>query len=714
MAPGDAVQCESFGEVLEGELAASEWCTDLLREPWLGNRNFETIQGCFKECACYGRQNASDSLRTEYQAMCGISGYYGFERDEPLLRLMNAAQAHRGPDGEGFYIDDEVGFGHLRLAIIDRRGGAQPMKSADSKVIIAYNGEVYNYLDLRSELEALGRKFKTASDTEVILQSYEEWGDNCFDKFNGMFAIAIRDLRNDRLVIARDHFGIKPVYFTNLGTVEQPKVLFASEIKGILASRRINVRPNDKVIYRYLKFRVHDDSDETFFENIFRVNAGELLVVDRTGLSRSYFSNLRAELRELAKFNRPYTNSTVNEYRSRLTESVRLRLQSEVPAGTSLSGGLDSSSVAMIINRLMSDASQDSTVESVGAHQNTFSAIFPGSINDEEAYVDAALDVVKGRVDSHKIRPTAAEFGDDLDEFIRTMEEPIISSGPYAQYRVMREATKHVTVLLDGQGADEMMAGYIPYYLVYLRQLRKDRHWVRLLLEGIGSSDVLFRLARFRIKDKLLLRRHVLPMSLLNSDFLESFSGEKYVTVQNNLKERLIEDLFSNSIPSLLRYEDKNTMKFSLEGRVPFLDKEVVKFLFAQSDSAIISGGWNKRILRDAMADFLPDKIKRRRNKIGFTTPEDEWFIRLENRIRPIFGSQRFSDRPYFNSQQVVEAFEGFIDGKNDTSSMLFWRLLNVELWLREFVDEEQPGVAIGGKAKVDLNTYARLNISVG
>ena len=627
---------------------------------------------------------------------------------------MNAAQAHRGPDGDGFYIDDEVGLGHLRLAIIDRQGGAQPMKSLDSKVIIAFNGEVYNYLDLRSELETLGRKFETVSDTEVILQSYEEWGDSCFDKFDGMFAIAIRDLKNDRLVIARDHFGIKPVYFVNLGTVEHPKVLFASEIKGILASGYVRAKPNDKVVYRYLKFRVHDDSDETFFENIFRVNAGELLVIDRTGLSRSYFSNLPAELRELAKSNRPYTTSTIGEYRSRLTESVRLRLQSEVPVGTSLSGGLDSSSVAMIINHLMSDASNDGTVESVGAQQNTFSAIFPGSINDEEAYVDAALEVVKGRVDSHKIRPTAEEFGDDLDEFIRTMEEPIISSGPYAQYRVMREAAKHVTVLLDGQGADEMMAGYVPYYLVYLRQLRNGRHWGRLLLEGIGSSDVLFRLARFRIKDKLLFRRHVLPMSLLNSDFLESFSGEKYVTVQNNLKQRLIEDLFSNSIPSLLRYEDKNTMKFSLEGRVPFLDKEVVKFLFALSDSAIISDGWNKRILRDAMDGFLPDRIKRRRNKIGFTTPEDEWFIRLEERIRAIFGSQQFADRPYFDSQQVVEAFDGFIDGKNDTSSMLFWRLLNVELWLREFVDEEQPGFAAVSETVVESNADSRLAASVG
>jgi len=640
--------------------------------------------------------------------MCGIAGYHGLPADPALLERMNAHQQHRGPDGDGICVDGPCGLAHRRLSIIDIAHGQQPMDTADGRYAIAYNGEVYNYLDLRGELEALGRTFTTDSDTEVVLQAFAQWGADAFDRFNGMFGLAIWDRHEQRLTLARDHFGIKPLYVAMVPNPsgEGEALLFSSEIKPILASGLYEKRVNDRSVYRYLRFRAHEDGTETFFEGIERLAPGEMLEADANGIRRRMFTRLKEELLELASVQRPYDAAAAAEYKRRLVESVRLRLQSEVPVGTSLSGGLDSSAVAVIINQLLNEGDSLS-LSAVGARQNTFSAIFPGSINDEEKYVDDVLDICTGHVEAHKILPTADEFKADLLDFIRTQEEPIISSGPYAQYQVMREATKHVTVLLDGQGADEMMAGYIPYYFVYLRQLRAQGATLAAA-ELAKSLDVLYRLGRFKLKAKVKLKKSIPTTHLLNRDFVAAHRGERYSSEGANLKKRLVEDLFHNSLPSLLLYEDKNTMRFSLEGRVPFLDKEVLKFIFSLSDEAIIKDGWNKRVLRDATRGLLPESINRRRNKIGFTTPQGEWFMRLKNHFYNIFLSESFANRPYVNQTEVIAAFEGWIKGANDVDTMTFWRLINLELWMREFIDEhEDAGDATDATARVKTDYEA-------
>lgn len=642
--------------------------------------------------------------------MCGIAGYFNLENgNEKLLKTMNAAQAHRGPDGDGYCVDGPAGLAHLRLAIIDRAHGAQPIYAADKSLTMVYNGEVYNYLDLRRELEAEGRTFTTNSDTEVVLQSYAQWGNEAFDKFNGMFALAIYDKKAKKLVLARDHFGIKPLYLARPG---KNQLLFASEIKAILATGLIQKKPNDRAIYRYLRFRIHEDSAETFFEGITKLMPGEVLELTESGEKLGSYTTLRADLKRLASEHNPYDSSATSEYQKRLTESINLRLQSEVPVGTSFSGGLDSSTVVAVVNQLMRD--DTSSAASVGSRQNTFSAIFPGSQNDEEKYVDALLEKVGNTVTAHKIKPDADMFVKDLEDFIRTQEEPLISTGPYAQYKVMEEATKHVTVLLDGQGADETMAGYVPYYFVYLKQLKARGEWGKLLGEVVSSADIFYRFARVNLRERILRKKPVRVASLMNKDFSKKHASEKFVVTSDNLKLRLIEDTFSNSLPSLLRYEDKNTMRFGLEGRVPFLDKDVLKFLFALDDESIIKAGWNKRILRDATEGLLPPMINRRRNKIGFTTPEHEWFMRLKNRFYGIFLSEEFASRPYWNQQAVAEAFEGFIKGKNDSNSLLFWRFLNVELWLREFFDEKTETAPKHIKTDVEPNEGKPLDIEVG
>lgn len=648
--------------------------------------------------------------------MCGIAGYCGFAEDSDLLAAMNKCIAHRGPDGEGYYSDGLVGLSHRRLSIIDVAHGQEPMFSGDGKTVLIYNGEVYNYLELRAELEMLGRAFRTVSDTEVVLQAYEEWGDAAFDRFNGMFGLAIYDQKRERLVLARDHFGIKPLYYANAGTDDQPQILFGSEIRSILAAEKIKRKPNERILYRYLQYRIHDDEPGTFFEGIYKLMPGEKMVISTAGANPgqfeiSQYTRLKEELAELAKVETPYSPEVIDEYRRRFTEGVRLRLQSEVPVGTALSGGLDSSAVVATINKLLQEHA--AATDSLGAKQQTFSAVFPNSINDEEHYADAVLETCKGNVTAHKILPKAEEFALDLEDFVRTQEEPIISSGPYAQYRVMQEASKHVTVLLDGQGADEMMAGYIPYYFAYLRQLKVRGQYRKLAKEVISALDIFYRLGRFRLRGMLTARKPLAIGSLLKNDFTGKYANEKFSNIPDNLKLRLIDDLYHKSLPAVLRYEDKNTMRFSLEGRVPFLDKEVVKFLFSLDDESIIKGGWNKRILRDATRGLLPEMISNRRNKIGFTTPEAEWFKLMKEKIYEIFLSSSFEDRPYWDQDAVLYAFEEYLQGKNSASTMVFWRLLNTELWLREYFDE--PSVKAGSEAKSDYesNPTKELDVTV-
>jgi asparagine synthase (glutamine-hydrolysing) len=358
-------------------------------------------------------------------------------------------------------------------------------------------------------------------------------------------------------------------------------------------------------------------------------------------------------------------------------------------------------------------AKDDGSTKAVGVRQNVFSAVFPHSINDEERYVDVAAEACGDALSVHKVHPTADEFRAEIEDFIRAQEEPLISTGPYAQYKVMQEACKHIKVLLDGQGADETMAGYIPYYMVYLRELKRKRRWGVLIKELFSSLDVLFRLARFKIADALRFKKAVPVTGFIDTEFTAAHSDERFVIERDDLKKRLLQDLFENSIPSLLRYEDKNTMHFSIEGRVPFLDKELLPFVFALDNSAIIKGGWNKRILRDSMKGRLPDLIVRRRNKIGFTTPEQEWFLRLKNYFYDLFLSESFAARPYFNQQAVLQAFEGYIAGKNSVDSMSFWRLANVELWLRAFFDEP-PAPKRTKASDFEPNENKELDIVVG
>ncbi|OGK17364.1 asparagine synthase (glutamine-hydrolyzing) [Candidatus Roizmanbacteria bacterium RIFCSPHIGHO2_01_FULL_39_12c] len=636
--------------------------------------------------------------------MCGIAGLYGF-RDDSLIKKISEQLLHRGPDGEGYYLSDQVSLLNRRLAIIDRKGGDQPIFNEDKTVAVVYNGEIYNFRRLRSELQKAGHKFRTNSDTEVIAHGYEEWDYRCFDKFNGMFAVALYDLKKNKLILARDHFGIKPLYYSVLNSSSENRnisgnaaqVIFSSEIKPLINSGLIVKKPNDRIIYRYLRYRIHDDQRETFFQGVYRVMPGEILEAINKNIETKSFTNLRADLLKASVHPqggqaRKLTKNQIDVFRKKLIEAIKLRLISEVPVGTCLSGGIDSSVIVSIVNKLLKDKVTEA--ESVGKIQNTFSAVFPGNSNDEEKYVNQVLKFIS--LKNYKVKPNSEEFFRDLADFVKIQEEPTISTGPYAQYKVMQQASKHVTVLLDGQGADEMLAGYMPYYFVYLNQLVKEKDWLILIKTIAKSLDILGYYFIYLFQLVTGIRKSFRAGDLLNREYSRKFSQEEYQPTDDNLKKRLVEDIFINSLPALLRYEDKNGMRFSLEGRVPFLDFNLLKYLFSLPDGAIFKNGWNKYILRKSTGGLIPKKCTLRRNKIGFTTPEYEWLRQMKDKIYSIFLSDSFAGRKYFNQTAVVKAWQKFNDSNSD-DTMLFWRLINLEIWLRVFFDSD-PRKASEGK----------------
>ncbi len=612
--------------------------------------------------------------------MCGIAGLYGFE-DKNLIEKISQQIAHRGPDGEGLFSDKTVTLLCRRLAIIDLKTGDQPKYSEDRNIVVVYNGEIYNYRELREELQEKHR-FYTESDTEVIVNAYQEWGEKCFDRFNGMFAIALYDLVKRKLILVRDHFGIKPLYYASINS----KLIFSSEIKPIIYSGLIKKEPNDRIIYRYLKYRVHDDQEETFFKGVKKLMPGQMMTIDRTGFKIEYYSKLKEVLKDSASTDNFKKKEEDAKFKENFIKAVQLRLISDVPIGTCLSGGLDSSTVVAVVNKLLKEKVSES--DSIGKIQQTFSAVFPGSSNDEEKYIDDLIKKIT-RIRNFKVKPQPKTFINELEKFITVQEEPTISTGPYAQYKVMEEAAKHVKVVLDGQGSDEMLAGYDPYFFVYLRQLLVEKKYFKFVWESFAAWDFVSKYMGIKLEKVLGIKKEIDFEKVLNSSFVSKYKTEKFANVNHNLKQRLIDDIFYNSLPSLLRYEDRNSMNFSIEGRVPFLDFNLIKYIFSLPEEAFIKDGRNKNILRSAFADLLPDSITKRRNKIGFTTPEQEWFKNLTSQIYSILLSESFASRKYFSRQEILKEFELFTEGKND-DTLFFWRLINLEIWFRIFLDKEK------------------------
>jgi asparagine synthase (glutamine-hydrolysing) len=602
--------------------------------------------------------------------MCGIAGQYCFSGGQPdrrLLALMSKRLAHRGPDGEGTHISGATGLVHQRLAIIDLSdGGLQPMTNEDGTIWLVFNGEIYNFPELREELIQNGHRFHSKSDSEVILHAYEEWGAECLRRFNGMWAFALWDEQKQLLFCARDRFGIKPFYYTQVNG----SFLFASEIKALLAHPGVGTHPDDQALGTYLTWGVLDHTELTMFDGIFQLKPAHALLVTASGVQppEQYWDvKISADIHSAAS-----DDEVSAHLQSQLRDAIRIHLRSDVAVGTCLSGGIDSSTLTVLINNLI----RDEAPASVGERQKTFSAVFSDKRFDESRYIDEIVAITG--VDAHRIEPTPTELWDDIDHLVYMQDEPFGSLSIYAQYCVMRLAQKYVKVVLDGQGADELLAGYLAYQGSYIRGLIRSFHWGTALHEIFGSLR--HHRGFFQSATRQLLERK------RRRQFLKS-AAIKIDRYSGKLDTVLYRELVGTNLPALLHYEDRNSMAFSIESRVPFLDFRFVEYVASLPLDQKIRNGVTKIALRTAIKGIVPESVRCRMDKMGYVTPEEVW---MREDLRPfvlaVLSSPVFSTRKYWDADAVIKNYLAFLKGKS-TYSPEIWRIVCAELWLVKFFD---------------------------
>lgn len=608
--------------------------------------------------------------------MCGIAGHVAFSGppDRDLVLRMSDRLAHRGPDDSGAFADDRVALSHRRLSIIDLSpDGAQPMCDGERSLWIVYNGEIYNYRELRDELAGMGCPFRTKTDTEVILQAYRQWGTGCLSHFNGMWAFAIWDAAHSRLFCARDRLGVKPFYWAS----PYGSFLFASEIKALLEHPGIGRRPNDSALLTYLAYGISDNTDATMFDGVFQLPPAHYLVVDREGIGRPvrYWD---VEVNPRRKDTGCDDESAAGKFQDHLARSVRLRLRSDVPVGSCLSGGIDSSSIVMVLNRIVAQEHP----ESVGDHQKTFSVVFHGTPYDESRFIDQI--VSESGVDAASVTPRPDHLWKELHDLLYYQDEPFASISIYAQYVLMRLVSRKVKVVLDGQGADELLGGYLAYQAPYISGLLKKGDLLSGLHELAGS----------------LCRHHA---------FFRGAAGQRKVRASRKglfkdipaspgrydgpLEKVLKDELTVTNLPLLLHWEDRNSMAFSIEARVPFLDYQLVEYAASLPLDQKIRSGLTKFVLRKAVRGIVPDGIRCRGDKMGFVTPEEVWMRGvLKPHIDSVLASGSFASRPYWDSARVKEEYQKYWEERAPYSPEL-WRIVCTELWLRTFFDSREKRI---------------------
>jgi asparagine synthase (glutamine-hydrolysing) len=574
---------------------------------------------------------------------------------------MGAAMVHRGPDGRGEWQDDIAGLAFRRLAIIDLDDRSnQPLHLASLHLV--FNGEIYNYLELREELGGLGHQFVTDGDGEVLLHAWAQWGEGALERFNGMFAFAIWDADAQRLTLASDPFGEKPLYWRRAGD----RIVFGSTIGAILrASPEASV--DEDVLAAYVALGRLPDPDRSFVRGVHRLRAAHLL----------HFQHGRIEVDrywhpEPAAPAPGDPASAASQLRELLVDSIRLRLRSDVPVGTSLSGGVDSSAVVALSGSL---ASGD-------VLRHAFTARFPGFERDEWPYAEATAKA-SGVVEHHAIEPTGSNLIDDLERLVLDHEEPVISSSVYAQWRVMRAAARaDVTVLLDGQGADESFAGYdgtVGYALLSadpLRGLRDPRRGEMLrCAAAIWAPRALVR--RYRLRGGSPYTPHQLVQ---NAAAIEP-PYEPWFRRADPLHRELLLQLTASSLPGLLRYADRNSMAHSREVRLPFLDRRIVEFALGLPPAFLYDGHETKHVLRDAVRDIVPPVVLNRREKVGYETPQSRWLSEpgARDRIAAILLDGGARSRAWLDH----DAIEADVRAGRWRDHNAIWRALNAELWTR-------------------------------
>jgi asparagine synthase (glutamine-hydrolysing) len=577
--------------------------------------------------------------------MCGIAGILNREpqigdNSKNVLfkniKRMTDLLAHRGPDGEGHWINDlgTVALGHRRLSIIDLSdAGAQPMQRSlfssiegeEKRYTITYNGEIYNYIELRDELYSHGYRFHSKSDTEVILAAYDFWEDECLEKLDGMFAFAIWDAKKRKLFAARDRFGEKPFYFY----FDNEHFVFASEMKALWGIG-VEKSADKKMLLNYLALgyvQNANDKEQTFFEDIYSLPAAHYLEFE--------LSKFDYEVHHYWKLDKDITtdittDQAIEKFNKLFATSVNRRLRSDVETGSSLSGGIDSTSIVAGIF-------QNHSVEK----QQTFSAVFPGFIKDESKYIESAIH--QFHVSNHQVKPDVNGLINDFEKLCLHQEEPFQSSSIYAQYKVFQLARQHnVKVMLDGQGADETLAGYNKYVHWYLQQLISRKKYKEAMMEksiflrnktpirwGVGNYLATLLPAHAAIHLESQEYNKINRHPDINKDFINALHGREWEGIHKPIITKLNDILHFNTtslgLEELLRFADRNSMAHGVEVRLPFLNHQLVEFIFSLPANFKIHKGWTKWLLRKAMVKKLPSEIVWRKDKVAYEPPQKLW-----------------------------------------------------------------------------------------
>ena len=558
--------------------------------------------------------------------MCGIAGIISMNPQHvstERLKQMTDAIAHRGPDGEGFWLNEikTVGFGHRRLAIIDlSEAGKQPMHFR-SRYTITYNGELYNYIELREELKQKGYQFNTQTDTEVILAAYDHWNEECLQQFDGMFAFAIWDEQEQTLFTARDRFGEKPFYYFFDGE----QFLFASEMKALWVAG-VEKKINHSMLLNYIGLgwvKNPADLSKTFYENINSLPQSHYLKLDmRTGRNEigQYWDLDKESQTTLSEA------EAIEHFQHLFNTSVQRRLRSDVEVGTSLSGGLDSSSIVATIKSQIPDSKFQ-----------VFTASFPGFIKDETAYAKQVAD--QFQLQHHLVTPTSETLLNDIKRLMHQQEEPLQSGSIYAQYKVYELAKQQgVKVILDGQGADETLAGYHKYIHWFLQEKNRQTSVVSRELKAFAQNNIS---VDWSWKNKLAARFPDIAAVQLENKANKELMNNKFIAnnyrktnynkksifkpTVNKLNDLLYYNTMRLGLEELLRYADRNSMAHGVEVRLPFLSHELVQFIFSLPSQYKLQNGFTKYILRESMKQLLPSSIVYRTDKIGYEPPQQQW-----------------------------------------------------------------------------------------
>jgi asparagine synthase (glutamine-hydrolysing) len=614
--------------------------------------------------------------------MCGIAGIINKNQQNLTTEIVSMCEIikHRGPDGFGYYNGENFALGHRRLSIIDlSENGKQPMKYKDNS-IITFNGEIFNYIELREELLSVGYSFQSKTDTEVILVAYQHWGKECLNHFNGMFSFAIYDIKKNILFCARDRFGIKPFYYRQ----SKENFAFASEIKQFTVLENWKSIANKNKISEFLiNEGIHDHTNETLFKDVYQLMGGESLEYSLSNHSHTIYKwyNLKPNIN--------HKNLSFDQAKKKFKElfnsSINLRLRSDVKIGSCLSGGLDSSAIVCAINEKLKKSDNTDL-------QETVSACFNDAEIDEREFINEVVENTK--VNSYKVFPSFEKGFSLLDKILWHQDEPFGTTSIYAQWSVYEEArSKDITVMLDGQGADEYLAGYGLFQQIRFLELF-DKLQLFKLFKSLKNyrekykdyynnpyRNILSRKFRFYtpewIKSILLKKNKVKWLKYYKTP---SINTDKINTIQKLTKNQL----FHTSLPKLLHHQDRNSMAHSIESRPPFLDYRLIELVYSLPSDYKVNKGVTKFILRESLKELIPKKILNRYDKLGFATPQERWFnenqILMRKEIEDASNVLKF----YIDKKEILNLYDHSNHTRNKHLN-LFWRIICLNHWVKVF-----------------------------